>query len=955
MKPILANQLACDWFGVSSQDIPPEHNFIVDRDAAKLSDGQRSREKWVNASGQPTWFDVSRTPFQILGKSWILLVAVDITHLVEAHQRYLHSEQNFNTLANTVPIPMLVISQQKQIVRFCNPAFRRLFRYSDSELLNKPLPALYADEQGLAKALQVIASGAALYEHEIQARAKDGRLLWTSLFMHPIDYNNEPAYLVTAIDLTEIKLQSQIQQETADMFKALFDNIDTGMLLYDDDSNMLDVNPALVKILGYEQEDVETLKGLSFMDITPPEYRELSARQFEILKRTGHYDNYEKEYLTKSGGRVPVSIIGATFVDRHGKRLFWALINDISNRLAAQKSILAAAEAAEKANKAKSAFLANMSHEIRTPLNAVLGFTTLLLDTTQSSEQRSYTEGIRTSGDSLLALINNILDLSKIEADKLDLENTQFNLRALLEDTLELTAKRADEKGLRLNYLLSTTVPPLLVGDPVRLRQILLNFLTNAVKFTADGSICLQVESRPPVNPLRARLRFSVMDTGIGLTTEQIAKLFQPFSQADSSTTRKYGGTGLGLSICRKLAEAMGGSTGVNSAEGEGSCFWAEVELEEVRTNPLPEEHLALKVGLYRLDLFQHQQLATQILAMGHTPVVLSGDEAGSDCHVLLCESAPPWMIPWLQITRYSDKPSEGNDDRMAVLFWPVKSSTLASHFNQLQHHHQPDHHHELSDAATASYRILLVEDNPLNQKVASIMLEKMGHKVELAANGEEAFNQVQRERYNLIFMDCQMPVMDGFEATRQIRKLPPPLGETPIVALTANALQGDKDECFAVGMNDYITKPVSMDALGKSIRNWARAPEEIVAPDRGEQTLDPLTRSRLMTQVQDSLSKLESSLNPEIVHDLVLLFIDLGPASIREIDLALESKDWTSLAFAANRLKSDASQLGAALLSEVCLALEVAAARQNQDKCHELACMARMQVGVLLEVLERL
>ncbi len=764
--------------------------------------------------------------------------------------------------------------------------------------------------------------------------------------------------------------------------EAILSRAADAIITVDQKGHILSFNKSACVIFGYKSDEILGKNIKILMDAQNQKTHDGYLCKYKNTGKKHMIDKTREEMaIRKNGDTFPMDL-SVSEVKLDGDHIYTAFIRDITERKQTESDLRDAKNKAVETSKLKSEFLANMSHEIRTPMNGVIGTTGLLLDTDLTTEQRHYAETTMGSADALLILINDILDFSKIEAGKMDLEDVEFNIQTLMQDALEVQTLKSVDKDVELLFHFNNDVIPNVKGDPGRVRQIVTNLLSNAIKFTEKGHILLEV-SCDKKEDNKIRFRISVKDTGIGIATDKQCLIFDKFDQADNSTTRKFGGTGLGLSICKSLAELMGGEIGLESELGQGSTFWITITLEEnfniVEDIDNIDSNLISKSKILSVD---DNDLANQIIfeqlnSFGATATcVSSGAEAleklkdaaalGEPYDLMITDYCMPELngeilaklvkseedIAKTKLVLVTSAPVSGNGNRLknigfdGYLLKPLfpkeiinissivlsaqktgKTIPLITRHNMMKG--------EVKDQTPIYFKhkyILLAEDNPVNKMIATTMLENYGCVVTPAGNGIEAINMFNLQKFDLIFMDCQMPEMGGLEATMRIRDIEKSKGlvRTPIIAFTANAMDGDQEECLNAGMDDYISKPVGQNSLQNILTKWLTMEKE-ASPKQSISKLPSLKNID-----QDILNNLKAITNGQHM-DILQTFIDISAVTIPAINDAIKNSDLIALQKEAHYFKSSSQQIGAINLSKIIIELENKAKNKDLNNITEI------------------
>lgn len=853
-------------------------------------------------------------------------------------------------------------------ILWVNDNFCRTSGYSREELIGKNhriinsgiLPRAF-----FTNLWQTISSGK-VWSGEIVNRTKSGDIYWVQATIVPIldAQGRVERYIAARTDITELKKAQALVQQQANLVEALFENI-----------------PLPVFLLNTKREFVKANKEFcSELQITPDDFL---GRRFEQLSHTAlgrlhllpspeaasniRNGSFEATFARADGSVANVLITRAELtgseVDGAHQGTVGVVI-DLTNVKKATSDLLAAKSAAESANRLKSEFLANMSHEIRTPINGIIGMTDLALEVCSDPTQKEYLSIAKNSARALLSIINDILDFSKIEAGKMTIEAVEFDFPKLVNETLRPMAIKAAEKKLVLAVDIDPSCPKMLIADPGRLRQVLLNLVSNAIKFTRVGEVLIRATAK--IETDIAWVDISVKDSGVGISSDKIDTIFKAFSQEDTTITRRFGGTGLGLTICEKLCEAMGGSIEAHSVLDQGSTFHVHIPMRVSRaTRSVADDTVTLKAGLRVAaiddNLTNSGILKRQLSSFGATcesffdpmSALVSISARPDDFDVIIVDRVMPEMdgfefcdrlgsalgtrTPPIMMVTSAGAPGDLELCRKvginAYLLKPCLTSEVKSALQATLNRATPalqdaprkvTTRHDI--AGPEGFKVLVVEDNFVNQKLATTWLMGWGMPHVVANHGQEALDLVRSRSFDLILMDCQMPVMDGFEATRRIRNLPDPRSRsTPIIAMTANAIEGDRERCLDAGMDDYVSKPISPPILRAAIERWGRRD-------------DGLSQRSALFDFRKALDSSDS----ETIEIIGKAFIEAMRSDLPKMHQALELLDWRELSRLAHSAKGLCMTFGATPLSTAFGIVETLSLMDDPvfEKIHEALSM---------------
>jgi len=949
---------------------------LAESDQAVLASGQPGEviEPVPLADGRTREWRLMKFPIKSeSGRPLLGGVGMDVTDQRGAERQLQQSESQFRDLFDDAPVAYHELDLKNRITRV-NKTELTLLGYTAEEMVGRLVWDFIVEGKNADG--ESSAGDTALDAYQRTFRRKDGKTI-PVLMRHKLIKDSHGMICgmrSTLHDISALKRKEEQLLEAEEKYRSIFENAIEGIFQSTGEGAYINANPALAQIYGYASPDevMCSVTNVGRQLYVDPQRR---AAFVAAMNEKGAVTDFESEIRRKDGSRIWISERARAVRDQDGKLLYYeGTVEDVTARREAGAAITQARDAALESARLKTEFLANMSHEIRTPMNGVIGMTGLLLDTDLQPKQREFAETITSSAESLVAIINDILDFSKIEAGMLTFEEIDFQLAPAVEGGVELLAERAAAKELELACLIHSDVPGALRGDPGRLRQVITNLVGNAVKFTDRGEVLVQAQKADETAE-SVLVRFTVKDTGVGISREAQGKLFQAFVQADGSTTRKYGGTGLGLAICKQLVRQMDGEIGVESVAGKGATFWFTARFSKqphARPVPVPQIEVLRRARILVVD--DHATSRSVIHHLLHAAGVrgefaVSGAEAlvavrsaavkGQPFSAVLADRQMPEMdglalaramkqdsrvaqIPIVMMTCRDrrDDPEEMRDIGIdAYVTKPLKRAAL---FDSLRSVLTDDDAGVGMDAslvalkrapapeaavAGLALRILVAEDNEVNQKVALHQLKKLGFSAVAVPHGQAVLDALRGQDFDIIFMDCQMPELDGYGATTEIRRREAGQRHTWVIAMTANTLEGDREKCLAAGMDDYVAKPVKTNDMLAALNRYVKATDRSGAPVES-----PGATAHAASEVADGAVLDAGTLAAfremddgagRVLEQLVNAFLDNTPKVLNEGRHALGLGAALQLVRCAHSLKGSCSNFGAAAMRDACGRLE--------------------------------
>ena len=932
---------------------------------------------------------------------------LEITERKRAEEAVRVSEERLRQIAENVGEGFFLSDASDNSAIYVSPAYEKIW--------GRPVGTAYADAQSWLEVVhpedrervkayvEKHSRGKIAFSQEYRILWPDGSIRWVRDRVYPVKNESGEIYRIVGVtdDITERKRIEQARRESEERLRSLFETMAEGVILIATDGQIIQANPAAGHILGLERSEIIGRNYVSpewevfRPDGTPMPPEEMAGPR--AMKEKHPVKDVVMGVQQPDGSISWINVNATPLIDQAGKlQGVVGTFADITERKRSEEDLKKTKQQAEEANRLKSEFLANMSHEIRTPMNAIIGMTDITLETCLTDEQRDYLITVKDSARALLQLLDDILDLSKVEAGRSELETIDFDLRVTVEGVADTLAPKASAKGLELVCMIHHQIPALLRGDPGRLRQILINLGGNAVKFTEKGEVVIRVELEEETEN-RATLLFSVTDTGVGIPKDKQKEIFEPFIQVDGSTTRKYGGTGLGLSISKRLVKLLGGQIGVESESGKGSRFWFTTTLEKQKEfkdvfPSLPPDIRGMRI-LVVDDNKTNRTILVKILESfacsaeaveGRNEAIRILKKAAQKeklFDLVLLDMQMPEMDGEEVLRAIKDDPEikdvaviiltslgeRGDAARLEALgcagylLKPVKQSQLfdaiITVMSQQKKEIEPKPgrivtRHTIAEQKRRKVRILVAEDNPMNQKLAVALLKKAGYPVDAVENGRMVMEALNRTAYHLILMDVQMPEMDGFEATKAIRKMEGVNKHAPIIAMTAHAMKGDRERCLQVGMDDYISKPIEPQELFNVIKKWTKSRDPKNANKwkgefkKGDQIKEPLLDLKI------ALTRFDG--DKEFFKQMLQKFLDYAPKQLSILDEAAKEGNAKEIEREAHGLKGAAGNLGVKGIADLSLKLELLGRTGNLAGAKEMIGNLKTELKRLEEYLNK-